>query len=109
MSRLLTFERQRCMALALALTLVSTARMPAQMHLSDASDRAAFRSWFVLLADAQFETAAGEVTDCAALIRFAYREADERSAVGNFTRYGLELRICQQHEPRAERRAIGRV
>ena len=45
------------------------------MHLSDASDRAAFRSWFVLLADAQFETAADEVTDCAALIRFAYREA----------------------------------
>lgn len=75
MSRLLTFERQRCVAIALALTVVSTARTPAQMHLSDASDRAAFRSWFVLLADAQFETAADEVTDCAALIRFAYREA----------------------------------
>jgi uncharacterized protein YfaT (DUF1175 family) len=42
---------------------------------ADASDRAAFRSWFVLLADLQFERRAPEVTDCAALVRFAYREA----------------------------------
>lgn len=42
---------------------------------ADASDRAAFRSWFVLLADLQFEKPAPEVTDCAALVRFAYREA----------------------------------
>jgi uncharacterized protein YfaT (DUF1175 family) len=41
----------------------------------DATDRAAFRSWFVLLADLQFEQTAEEVTDCAALVRFAYREA----------------------------------
>jgi uncharacterized protein YfaT (DUF1175 family) len=47
----------------------------AQVRLADASDRAAFRSWFVLLADAQFERPAPEVTDCAALVRFAYREA----------------------------------
>jgi uncharacterized protein len=47
----------------------------AQVRLADASDRAAFRSWFVLLADAQFERPAAEVTDCAALVRFAYREA----------------------------------
>ena len=46
-----------------------------QMRLADASDRAAFRSWFVLLADAQFERPVPEVTDCAALIRFAFREA----------------------------------
>ena len=45
------------------------------MRLADASDRAAFRSWFVLLADAQFERPAAEVTDCAALVRFAFREA----------------------------------
>ena len=38
---------------------------------ADASDRAAFRSWFVLLADLQFEQPADEVTDCAALVRFA--------------------------------------
>lgn len=47
----------------------------AQMRLADASDRAAFRSWFVLLADAQFERPAPEVIDCAALVRFAFREA----------------------------------
>lgn len=47
----------------------------AQARLADASDQAAFRSWFVHLADAQFERAAAEVTDCAALVRFAVREA----------------------------------
>ncbi len=47
----------------------------AQVRLADESDRAAFRSWFVLLADAQFDQPAVEVTDCAALIRFAFREA----------------------------------
>ena len=44
-------------------------------RLADASDRAAFRAWFTLLADLQFERPAPEVGDCAALVRFAYREA----------------------------------
>ena len=61
-------------ALAVALAL-SGVPAQAQLRLADASDRAAFRSWFVLLADAQFERAAAEITDCAALIRFAFREA----------------------------------
>ncbi|HUE89368.1 MAG TPA: DUF1175 family protein [Vicinamibacterales bacterium] len=56
--------------LALSLTSLS-----AQVRLSDASDRAAFRSWFALLADLQFDQPVAEVTDCAGLIRFAYREA----------------------------------
>lgn len=43
--------------------------------LADESDRAAFRNWFVLLADLQFERPSAEVVDCAALVRFAYREA----------------------------------
>jgi len=47
----------------------------AQVRLADESDRAAFRAWFTLLADAQFEQPAPEVTDCAALVRFAFREA----------------------------------
>jgi uncharacterized protein YfaT (DUF1175 family) len=47
----------------------------AQVRLADESDRAAFRAWFVLLADAQFERPAPEITDCAALVRFAFREA----------------------------------
>ena len=47
----------------------------AQVRLADDSDRAAFRSWFVLLAETQFERPAAEITDCAALVRFAMREA----------------------------------
>ena len=47
----------------------------AQLRLADDSDRAAFRSWFVLLADAQFERPSADVTDCAALVRHAFREA----------------------------------
>jgi uncharacterized protein YfaT (DUF1175 family) len=68
----------RCrLRLPIAILLVTCALAPAgaQVRLSDESDRAAFRAWFVLLADAQFEQAAPEVTDCAALIRFAFREA----------------------------------
>ena len=46
-----------------------------RVRLADESDRAAFRSWFVLLADAQFERPTADVTDCAALVRHALREA----------------------------------
>ena len=41
----------------------------------DAQDRAAFLAWFTLLADAQFYRRTSEVTDCAALVRHAAREA----------------------------------
>jgi uncharacterized protein YfaT (DUF1175 family) len=47
----------------------------AQVRLADESDRAAFRAWFVLLADAQFERNTADVKDCAALVRHAVREA----------------------------------
>jgi len=47
----------------------------AQIRLADESDRAAFRAWFVLLADAQFERQTEDVKDCAALVRHAVREA----------------------------------
>ncbi len=47
----------------------------AQVRLADDSDRAAFRAWFVLLADAQFERQTADVIDCAALVRHAFREA----------------------------------
>jgi uncharacterized protein len=62
---------------ALLVILVAAFCVPvhAQLRLADQSDRAAFRSWFVLLADAQFENPAPEITDCAALVRFAFREA----------------------------------
>lgn len=41
----------------------------------DAQDRAAFRAWFTLLADAQFYRPTDDVGDCAALVRHAAREA----------------------------------
>jgi len=47
----------------------------AQVRLADESDRAAFRAWFVLLADAQFERQTDDVNDCAGLVRHAVREA----------------------------------
>ena len=47
----------------------------AQIRLGDESDRSAFRSWFVFLADAQFYRQTADVTDCAGLVRHALREA----------------------------------
>jgi hypothetical protein len=41
----------------------------------DESDRLAFQAWFTFLADAQFERPTRDVTDCASLVRYAYREA----------------------------------
>ena len=52
---------------------------PDFLRLDDEHDRSAFRRWFTFLAEAQsFQPAAArpaEITDCAALIRYAYREA----------------------------------
>jgi uncharacterized protein len=61
--------------LILVLVAGGAAAPRAQVRLADDSDRAAFRAWFTLLADAQFERPSAEVTDCAALVRFAMREA----------------------------------
>ncbi|MGO9302382.1 MAG: DUF1175 domain-containing protein [Candidatus Korobacteraceae bacterium] len=50
---------------------------PDFLRLHDPSDRVAFRRWFTLLAEAQYfrgRTLPAEVDDCAALLRFAYRE-----------------------------------
>lgn len=65
------------MRVLLAVLITASVLSPAtaQVRLADESDRAAFRAWFTLLADAQFEAPAPEVTDCAALVRFAFREA----------------------------------
>ena len=63
------------LASAALIALTCSARPGAQVRLADDSDRAAFRAWFVLLADAQFERQTPDVTDCAALVRHAFREA----------------------------------
>ena len=51
---------------------------PGFARLSDLSDRRAFTGWFTFLAELQFFRPTGampnEIQDCAALVRFAYRE-----------------------------------
>jgi uncharacterized protein YfaT (DUF1175 family) len=59
-------------------TLETVAQTPEQfLPLDDEADRAAFTGWFTWLADSQYSAASPnpEVKDCAALLRFAYREA----------------------------------
>jgi uncharacterized protein YfaT (DUF1175 family) len=52
---------------------------PDFLRLQDPNDRAAFRDWFTFLAESSYfqkkEDLPAEVTDCAALLRFCYREA----------------------------------
>ncbi len=51
---------------------------PDFLRLHDPADRAAFRRWFTLLAESQYyrgPALPAEIDDCAALLRFAYREA----------------------------------
>src|ERR1051325_7428205 len=66
---------RRLAAAIAAASVLATMPISAQVRLADESDRAAFRSWFVLLADAQFERQTDDVKDCAALVRHAVREA----------------------------------
>ena len=60
---------------AVATMFAAGGTVSAQVRLADESDRAAFRAWFVLLAEAQFERTTPDVIDCAALVRHAFREA----------------------------------
>jgi hypothetical protein len=64
---------------ALDLTDSATDGTPDFLRLDDADDQRAFRRWFTFLAETQYFVAAGrrpaEIVDCAALIRYAYREA----------------------------------
>jgi len=57
---------------------------PDFLRLHDAADRAAFRRWFTLLAESEYyrHQSLGEVDDCAALLRYAYREALRRHDSG---------------------------
>jgi uncharacterized protein YfaT (DUF1175 family) len=52
---------------------------PDFLRLEDESDREAFRRWFRYLAEIQYfitpDKRASEITDCSALVRYAYREA----------------------------------
>ena len=68
---------------------------PDFLRLTDAGDREAFRQWFVLIADYQAMRPAAqvpkEITDCASLLRYAYREALKKHDAGWFKDTGMEV------------------
>jgi len=68
---------------------------PDFLRLSDPADRAAFRRWFALIAEYQAirpkAKVPAEITDCASLLRYAYREALKRHDEGWFETTGIEI------------------
>jgi hypothetical protein len=68
---------------------------PDFLRLTDAADREAFRQWFVMIADYQAMRPATqvpkEITDCASLLRYAYREALKKHDPGWFKDTGMEV------------------
>ncbi len=68
---------------------------PDALRLDDEHDREAFRRWFAYLAEAQFflppSARPAEIIDCAALIRYAYREALRRHDGAWANEAGLDL------------------
>jgi uncharacterized protein YfaT (DUF1175 family) len=64
------------------------------LHLDSAADREAFREWFTAIAEYQAvrpeQDVPAEVKDCAALLRFAYREALETHSAAWLAQNGLE-------------------
>src|SRR6185312_14689879 len=67
---------------------------PNSLHLDSAADREAFRGWFTAIAEYEAvrpaEQVPAEITDCAALLRFAYRGALQRHNAVWLAQNGLE-------------------
>ena len=76
---LVTADGRGAPAAGPALTDSAADGTPDFARLTDPADRRAFAGWFTFLAELQFfqppSALPGEVQDCAALVRFAYREA----------------------------------
>ena len=68
---------------------------PNFLRLTDPADQAAFRRWFTLIADYQAirpkTEIPPEITDCASLLRFSYREALKRHNDSWFMSTGIEV------------------
>ncbi len=68
---------------------------PDFLRLTDPADRAAFRRWFTLIAEYQAVRPKAEVppeiTDCASLLRYSYREALKRHDDSWFLATGMEV------------------
>jgi uncharacterized protein YfaT (DUF1175 family) len=69
---------------------------PDFLRLTGAADREAFRQWFVMIADSETMRPAGkvppEITDCASLLRYAYREALMKHDAGWLKDTGMGVR-----------------
>jgi uncharacterized protein YfaT (DUF1175 family) len=89
-ARLRGWRRTALRAVAAVAVLISLA---AGRPVLDAQDRAAFRAWFTLLADAQFYRPTDDVVDCAALVRHAAREALREHTPEWLRRFGLPLTL----------------
>jgi len=68
---------------------------PDFLRLADPADQAAFRRWFTLIAEYQAirpkAQIPAEITDCASLLRYAYREALKRHDQGWYRTTGMEV------------------
>lgn len=68
---------------------------PDFLRLTDGADQEAFRQWFVTIADYQAMRPAAqvpkEITDCASLLRYAYREALKKHDAGWVKDTGMEV------------------
>jgi uncharacterized protein YfaT (DUF1175 family) len=68
---------------------------PDFLRLTDEADREAFRQWFAQIADYQAMRPQAqvpkEITDCASLLRYAYREALKKHDAGWFKDTGMEV------------------
>jgi uncharacterized protein YfaT (DUF1175 family) len=68
---------------------------PDFLRLTDPADQAAFRQWFTLIADYQAvrpkSEVPSEITDCASLLRYSYREALKRHDDTWFLSTGIEV------------------
>jgi uncharacterized protein YfaT (DUF1175 family) len=68
---------------------------PDFLRLADPADQAAFRRWFTLIAEYQAirrpAEVSAEITDCASLLRYSYREALKRHDEGWFQTTGIEV------------------
>jgi uncharacterized protein YfaT (DUF1175 family) len=89
--------QRRCpLPVLLAAALAVAAAVPSAQHpldppaLTDGADRAAFRAWFLALADAQFYRPTPDVTDCSSLVRHAVREALRPHNTDWWRRLGVE-------------------
>jgi uncharacterized protein YfaT (DUF1175 family) len=68
---------------------------PDFLRLADPADQAAFRQWFVTIAEYQAvrprTELPSEITDCASLLRYAYREALKRHNEAWFVESGMQV------------------